>query len=155
MSESPPPCFAFGSNLDETQMARRCPGASVVSEAVLRDHRLVFRGPSRNRGGGVLSVDRSEGMEVRGVLWRVTHAHVRALDAAEGAPAWYERRRVRVVNSAGVDVDAFVYCLPEHVVLMQPTAAYVDQVVAAYARWSFDAEPLRQAALRGEPSRAR
>ncbi len=39
------PCyFAFGSNMDVAQMARRCPGAQAMGRATLTDHRLVFRG---------------------------------------------------------------------------------------------------------------
>jgi hypothetical protein len=36
--------FAYGSNLDEVQMRRRCPQAVLVGPARLLGHRLVFSG---------------------------------------------------------------------------------------------------------------
>ena len=80
-----PNYFAFGSNMDEEQMAHRCPGARPLAFATLPQHRLVFRGPSRNRGGGVASVDPYDGQEVHGVVWEVTEPDLLTLDRLEGA----------------------------------------------------------------------
>lgn len=36
--------IAYGSNLDQRQMARRCPTAEVVCSGMLYGHELLFRG---------------------------------------------------------------------------------------------------------------
>ena len=138
--------FAFGSNIDRAQMAQRCPGAEPVGLATLRDHRLVFRGPSRKRGGGVLSVDPAPDEGVQGLLYEVTASHLAALDRYEGAPEWYERVTRQVHLAAGEARDAILYRLPVHVRQMPPTQAYLAQVSAAFAAHDLDAEPLHTAA---------
>ena len=137
--------FAFGSNMDAAQMARRCPGATPLGRAELLAHRLVFRGPSKNRGGGVLSVDASDDDAIEGVIYEVTDAHLAALDRYEGAPEWYVRAARTVVDAAGVQHEVVVYRLPEEVREMPPTQAYVDQVAAAYAALSMAPGPLHEA----------
>ena len=124
--------FAFGSNMDAAQMSRRCPGAVALGTATLKEHRLVFRGPSRKRGGGVLSVDPAPEAAVRGVLYEVTDAHLEALDRFEGAPEWYLRAQCTVVTDDGVAHVATLYRLPKQVKEMAPTTAYVDQVSLAF-----------------------
>lgn len=137
--------FAFGSNMDGAQMARRCPGVRPLELARLDDHRLVFRGPSRNRGQGVLSVDPSPGDAVMGLLYAVTDAHLRALDGFEGAPQWYVRATRTVVVTDGTDQEAVIYRLPEHVTEMAPTQAYQAQVAAAFRGHGLDESVLRDA----------
>jgi len=137
-----PHYFAFGSNMDSAQMTRRCPGATALGTATLNGHRLVFRGPSRKRGGGVLSVDPAPESAVRGVLYDVTDAHLEALDRFEGAPEWYLRAQCTVVTDDGVAQAATLYRLPKRVKEMSPTVAYVDQVSLAFEALGLDRGPL-------------
>lgn len=142
-----PVYFSFGSNMDLAQMGSRCPGAKVLDVGVLYAHRLVFRGPSRKRGGGVASVDAAVGGLVRGLLWRVSDRDLAALDRFEGAPEWYVRAAVAVSAAAGGVIPAVTYRLPSGVAaLMEPTPAYLDQVTRARARLDFPTAEL-QAAL--------
>ena len=137
--------FAFGSNMDAQQMTRRCPGARSLGPAVLADHHLVFRGPSRNRGGGVLSVDEAPDGQVTGVLYEVTDAHLRALDRFEGAPEWYIRALCSVQEPGGNTREAVLYRLPPHVEEMPPTAAYLQQVAEAFEALSIPSATLDDA----------
>ena len=149
-----PVYFAFGSNMDATQMARRCPGARPLDQATLLRHRLVFRGPSRNRGGGVASVDPADHQEVRGLLWEITDDDLRTLDRVEGAPQWYKRASVVVDLDDGTRREAILYRLPEHVLEMTPTDAYYDQIAAACATLGLDSGSLEDARLRAEAASA-
>lgn len=76
--------FAYGSNLDPGQMARRCPGATVVGLAELRDHKLVFPLTSHDWGGGVAGVSVAHGQSVWGIVYDLTAAHLAELDRYEG-----------------------------------------------------------------------
>ena len=125
--------FAFGSNLDLKQMARRCPGATVGPFATLQDHRLLFRGPSSRRKAGVATVDAHPGESVPGLLFEVGEACLAVLDRLEGHPAWYQRTWLEVETADGERVEALLYRLPERVVAMAPTEAYVGQIGRAYA----------------------
>ena len=139
--------------MDLSQMAQRCPTATVVEVAQLRDHRLVFRGPSRKRGGGVASVDPAPGALVRGLVWRVSALDLAALDRFEGAPEWYVRAQVEVHARSGQRFGATTYRLPAAVAeLMQPTPAYLAQVKRARQRLGFPEGEL-SAAL-GVPDRS-
>ena len=140
--------FAFGSNMDAVQMARRCPGARPVAQASLPRHRLVFRGPSQNRGGGVASVDPDPDHQVRGLLWSVSEEDLRTLDRVEGAPQWYRREIVTVMLDDGSTCEAVLYRLPEHVLEMNPTEAYYAQIAAACSALTIDTAALEDARTR-------
>lgn len=76
--------FAYGSNLNPDQMARRCPGHQVVGLAALRDYRLFFPLTSHDWGGGVSSVTPSHGANVWGVVYELNDQDLSALDGYEG-----------------------------------------------------------------------
>ena len=124
--------FAFGSNLDLKQMARRCPGAAVGAYATLQDHQLLFRGPSQRRKAGVATVDPSPGHHVPGLLFRVGDDCLAVLDRLEGHPHWYVRHVVTVFTEGGEEEEALLYRLPDDVDKMPPTDAYVGQIRRAY-----------------------
>ena len=143
--------FAFGSNMDASQMHTRCPGARRISRATLAAHRLVFRGPSQKRGGGVLSVDPQTGCLVEGVLYEVSEAHLESLDRFEGAPAWYKRELCEVQGERGLGLtQAYIYRLPEAVREMPPTGAYLRQVALAFEALDLDGRALQDAVSRSK-----
>ena len=92
--------FAYGSNMHPARMARRCPGAITVGVGILRNHRLTER--------LYADIDFQEGREVRGVLYLITEAHLRSLDAHEGYPKVY-RRMWLDVEFDGVVYQAVTY----------------------------------------------
>jgi hypothetical protein len=134
--------------MDAAQMEERCPGARSLGLATLPGHRLVFRGPSQNRGGGVGSVDPWEGGEVIGLLWKITTQDVATLDRREGAPHWYQRVPARVHPEVGESLEALLYRLPNHVTEMTPTDDYFRQILAAYVTQDLDLGPLEDARRR-------
>jgi gamma-glutamylcyclotransferase len=76
--------FAYGSNMDWTQMRGRCPSARFVGRAVLPDHRLAFTRKSDKRGCGVADVVHSGGQKVWGAVFEILELDVGALDKSEG-----------------------------------------------------------------------
>ena len=50
--------IAYGSNLNLPQMRGRCPGATVVGTAIIKDSRLLFRG---SKTGSYLTVGGRQG----------------------------------------------------------------------------------------------
>jgi cation transport regulator ChaC len=86
--------FAYGSCMNQADLARSEPRAVYLGSAVLRNYRLAFSRFSQFRGGGVADIVREPGEWIEGVLFEVPDFE--ALDRREGAPFVYRRRKVRV-----------------------------------------------------------
>lgn len=132
--------FAFGSNLNPSQMADRCPGNTVVGLAALRDHRLAFPLTSATWGGGVAGVQVAHGSTVWGVVYDLTDENVAALDRYEGfrAPGdqhnLYERERVWVDLTRPDDGSIprrvrAEYYVPRVTNPAPPSRAYLDAIL--------------------------
>ena len=126
--------FAYGSNLEPTQMEKRCPGHRVVGRAVLRGHAIRFRGYGRDWAGAVATVEPAEGHAVHGIVFALTDEHYASLDAYEGfdgpgaASSLYDRVLARVEMEGGDVVDAQTYVMrkrPEG----RPSRRYRDAIV--------------------------
>ena len=101
--------FAYGSNMDPAQMARRCAGAVPLGPALLRDHHLTFTWDSPTWLGGVGHVEPAPGEHVWGVLWDLTAEHIGSLDGYEQVADGVYSRVTRTVEHRGERVDAVVY----------------------------------------------
>ena len=102
------PYFAYGSNLNATQMARRCPQAVPVGRARLVGWQLVM-----NRYG-LATVVPADGSTVWGGLWLVTPNCERALDAYESIDSGlYVRSTLSAVRDDESSTEALVYLATE------------------------------------------
>jgi gamma-glutamylcyclotransferase len=76
--------FAYGSNMEWTQMRDRCPSWRFVGIAVMPDYRLAFTRASVNRGCGVADAVQDLGCKVWGVVYEISEIDVGKLDKSEG-----------------------------------------------------------------------
>jgi len=76
--------FAYGSNLDYSQMKNRCPSARFVGRAILKDYDFDFTRKSRNRDCGVMDIIKADGEQVWGVVYQIDELDVGKLDQSEG-----------------------------------------------------------------------
>ena len=120
--------FAYGSNLKQGQLVRRCPGSTVIGRARLPGYRLAFTRYSTKRKGGVADVVAEPGSEVWGVLYDIDDAGMESLDSCEGAPRAYRRETLTVLDDGGVDVEAQVY-IANKTGEFAPSRAYLDLIV--------------------------
>ena len=150
--------FAYGSNLSAPDWQRWCEarghehrGLSYLRPARLEGWALEFSIRSPSRGGGVLNVREREGATAWGGLFEVDDSGWRALDAKEGVPTLYERRRVRVVCSQGQthEVVTYVAAPGTGLELIRPVDAYVALVRKALHHLEIDAQGLEAAAAEG------
>lgn len=132
---------AYGSNLNLTQMKRRCPGASVAGTAVLNDYRLLFRG---GQGGAVATIEPFTGGSVPILLWDITPSDETSLDIYEGWPRLYRKEEVKV-RLNGKTVNAMAYVMNEGRPLGQPGAFYYNTILEGYESAGFDPEVLKKA----------
>jgi phage replication-related protein YjqB (UPF0714/DUF867 family) len=119
------PYFAYGSNLDVTQMARRCPGATDPRPATLADHDWLIN------ERGVATVEPLDGAQVHGVLWQISDHDLDVLDSAEGVPVRY-RRDWMTVETADGPTGAWVY-VDHRVEPGAPRPGYLERIIGGAA----------------------
>ena len=115
--------FAYGSNLCVKQMALRCPDAVDPRPAVLSGHDWLIN------QRGVATVEPLAGMQVHGVLWRVSDDDLATLDGAEGVPVRYRRDRLVVLTDDGPS-PAWVY-IDHRVTPGPPRPGYLPRIIDA------------------------
>jgi len=98
--------FAYGSNMNPTQMGERCPAAIALGVVILRGWDIAIN----ERGvATIFPADGDESVVMEGVLWSVTDSCLETLDYYEGVRSGvYRREEVRIVT-ADQDVEAVAY----------------------------------------------
>lgn len=82
--------IAYGSNMSEVQMARRCPDAVLSGTGRIRGYELLFKG---SLTGCYATIEKKAGAFVPVVFWRISPADERRLDAYEGFPRFYYKKK--------------------------------------------------------------
>lgn len=101
---------AYGSNMDPRQMAERAPHSPLTGTGWLSGWRLTFAGEDLGWEGALATVVEDPGHSVFVVLYDLTAADERHLDAWEGGPGLHHKIRVRVHSLDG-DRTAWLYVL--------------------------------------------
>jgi len=144
--------FAYGSNMDWSQMQARCPASRFVCTASLDGHGLCFPRRSDRRGCGVASIAPLAGGVVWGVVYAVTAGDLDALDGHEGygpgraaSENRYNRRPIEVLpdGAAGQPMKVWTYVAVEQDGQpFLPNAGYHGQIIAGAAHWGLPADYL-------------
>jgi hypothetical protein len=102
--------------------------AEFISAATLFDYKLAFTRYSQRRRGGVVDVIKSSGDYVEGVLFKVSN--LKALDAREGHPFCYKRKKVKVlVHNKPKLLDVWTYEVTyKESFEIRPTKDYLDLI---------------------------
>ena len=137
---------AYGTNISVAQMAVRFPDARVYGRAELRDHELVFRGPS---GSAVATVEPREGGAVPVLLWRLSRRDGRALDIYENWPV-LRKKVVLGVQMNSRTVPATVYIMAQGYPPGRPAQHYCDILAEGYRTCGFDPAVLETALARSQ-----
>lgn len=125
--------FAYGSNLNRTQMKQRCPNAQFLSVGFLKDYRLAFR--------GVADVEKAKGEKAWGAFWRVTPKCIVALDAYEGYPYLYTKHNMKTKHGKG-----FFYIMVNQRDIKNPSNFYYDAIKQGYRQCNLPSlKPLTKA----------
>lgn len=131
-----PRYFAYGSNLDEVQLHRRCPGAALVTVGSLPDFHLGFTVRSAGWNAGAADVIESPGEGVWGLVFDLTDENLELLDRFEGHPHQYVRFIARIDTSQGT-LDAWVYTAVRKQPFVAPSRRYVEIIKEAALRHGF------------------
>ena len=116
--------FAYGSNMDRSAMADRCPASTPLGTARLARHRFTVTCE------GYASVARDPRRTVFGLLWDIAFADMPALDRYESvASGLYVKVTQSVIAERGAR-RALVY-VARNPATGQPRPGYLEGVVAA------------------------
>lgn len=110
--------FAYGSNMNSTQMTDRCPESSYFGTGVLRGYRLTER--------LFADIDAAEGECVHGVVYDVTDNDLKKLDGYEGVHSNKYRRFLLDIECNGRTIPAYVYEMTEQTKKERDGKPYAD-----------------------------
>lgn len=139
--------LAYGSNLNLSQMSRRCPGAKALGSGELPGWRLAFRGAER---GYYLTLLPAPGESVPVGVWAVTPEDVAKLDEYEGYPEFYYKTTLAASyrdRSTGEKcrAQALVYIMREGYGPGLPAEEYYQGCMEGFRSFGLDAAPLEEA----------
>jgi gamma-glutamylcyclotransferase (GGCT)/AIG2-like uncharacterized protein YtfP len=129
--------FAYGSNMDLAQMQRRCPDSRLIGPAFLNGWRLTFDKNSPLWGGGIADIVKDENSQVWGLLYEVSEDDLKALDTYEGAPDFYRRVKVTVIDSEAASHKALAYEVVNKENFTPPSAEYLNIIKSAAEKFNF------------------
>ena len=89
--------FTFGSNMLQSQMQARCPGARLRTTVRVDGYELCFPMISFSRGGmGVSSIRKNADAYVEGIIYEMTEDDFARLDRYENEGTKYRRAEIKI-----------------------------------------------------------
>jgi gamma-glutamylcyclotransferase (GGCT)/AIG2-like uncharacterized protein YtfP len=134
--------FAYGSNLNWTQMQRRCRSSEFVTIARLPDYQFGITRHSRLRGCGTANVVPVSGKDVWGAVYAVSDADLIVMDSFEDG---YRREILSVYAGGNGDqpLQALVYVAAIEADVPLPNAEYKRVILEGAKHWRLPAAYLK------------
>ena len=133
--------IAYGSNMDERQMATRCRDAVLVGTGFIQGYELLFKG---SLTACYATIEPKVGSCVPVTLWTISKADEKRLDRYEGYPTFYYKRDVEVQTKDGT-ITGLVYIMHEDRHCGVPFPWYYEQMDRDYQKFGFDRAILKKA----------
>ena len=132
--------LAYGSNMNLSQMAYRCPNSYVVCNGKLKGFKLVF-----NVHADVIKTDNEDDF-VPVVVWNIDSKDWDRLDMYEGYPSYYVKETVNVILDNGKLEKAIVYVMANNRKgIAPPMQSYFNGICEGYIENGIDVEYLYKA----------
>ena len=117
--------FAFGSNLNQKQMKRRCRDSKYIGCYSLKNYKLVFR--NYFLGGGVADVEKKKNSSVLGAIYKISKKDERELDIYEDFPKTYIKKYFRLLGK-----KVMFYYMPKKTKQVLPSKRYLNLIIQGY-----------------------
>ena len=117
--------FAFGSNLIQKQMKRRCRDSKYIGCYSLKNYTLVFR--NYFLGGGVADVEKKKNSSVLGAIYKISKKDERELDIYEDFPKTYIKKYFRLLGK-----KVMFYYMPKKTKPIPPSKRYLNLIIQGY-----------------------
>ena len=127
--------FAYGSNMNWSQMQRRCPSAQFVCIACLPNYQFGITRHSRLRNCGTANVFPQPDAAVWGIVYEVSEADLMVMDSFEDG---YRRKFLSVspVNDGASSISVLVYVAEIEVNVPLPNAEYKRMMLEGAEHWA-------------------
>lgn len=125
------PYFSYGSNMDEGQMAIRCPDAVLLSKGTLPGYRFALD------ADGVATILLDPSSSVEGLLWMISAADEAKLDQYEGVASGYYRKETVVITLPVRTFASLVYISNRHENRGKRRSGYLDKIIRAAESHNF------------------
>jgi len=117
--------FAFGSNLYQKQMKRRCKDSKYLGCHKLKGYKLTFR--HMYYGGGVADVERKKNSIVLGAIYRISKKDEKELDIYEDFPKVYIKKYFKYFGR-----KVMFYYMPKKTKPVPPSKRYLNLIIKGY-----------------------
>ena len=131
--------FAYGSNMNWSQMQLRCPSARFACVARLPGYGFGIARHSRLRDCGTANIYADPRREVWGIVYDVTENDMGTMDRFEDG---YSREKVLVhnINGNASPLEVIVYIAPKETGVPLPNAEYKRLMLEGAHYWKLPAE---------------
>ena len=127
--------FAYGSNLHQQQMKKRCPGCKFLKKYILQDYQLTFRSDAC-----VADIDYKKGSNVQGALYEITERDESSLDKYEDFPILYKKIFFKCEGR-----DVMAYSMEKKSPFKYPSIRYLNIIKQGYKDCGLDPKFLDEA----------
>ena len=117
--------FAFGSNLNQKQMKRRCKDSKYIGCYSLKNYKLVFR--NYFLGGGVADIQKDKNSTVLGAIYKISKKDEKELDVYEDYPKTYIKKYFKLLGK-----KVMFYYMPKKTMHVPPSKRYLNLIIQGY-----------------------
>lgn len=132
--------IAYGSNLDKTQMAMRCPESKPIARGWLKNYRLVFQG---NKYGAHANVIPDQEEDTPVAIWEISKRDEANLDMYEGVAGGYYTKEYMTIKVNGEQKKGLIYIMTPHG-FGTPAQRYFETIRKGYADFNLPVRKLQQ-----------
>ena len=117
--------FAFGSNLYQKQMKKRCKDSKYIGCHKLKNYKLVFR--NKYYGGGVADIEKKKNSTVLGAIYNISKSDEKILDVYEDFPKVYIKKYFKLYGR-----KVMFYYMPKKTKTIPPSKRYLNLIIQGY-----------------------
>ena len=117
--------FAFGSNLNQKQMKKRCNDSKYIGCYSLKNYKLVFR--NYYLGGGVEDIQKDKNSTVLGAIYKISKKDEKELDVYEDYPKTYIKKYFKILGK-----KVMFYYMPKKTMHVPPSKRYLNLIIQGY-----------------------
>ena len=117
--------FAFGSNLNQKQMKKRCNDSKYIGCYSLKNYKLVFR--NYFLGGGVADIQKDKNSTVLGAIYKISKKDEKELDVYEDYPKTYIKKYFKILGK-----KVMFYYMPKKTMHVPPSKRYLNLIIQGY-----------------------
>ena len=117
--------FAFGSNLYQRQMKKRCKDSKYIGCHKLKGYKLTFR--YMYYGGGVADVEKKKNSMVLGAIYKISKEDEKKLDVYEDFPHVYIKKYFKFKGR-----KVMFYYMPKKSKPIPPSKRYLNLIIKGY-----------------------